>query len=330
MDDHLKPIILGDETGRLAALGRLAILDTPKEEPFEHVVSLVRSVLGVPIVAVSLVDKERQWFKASAGIAASETPRSISFCTHAIEQSEPYIVSDAQIDPRFAGNPLVLGEPGIRSYAGVQLRTMEGYVVGTLCAIDQKPREFTAHDIAMLSNFAKIVERELELRQIAECDSLTGALTRRAFFQKANDEIERFHRYGRPTSLVLADLDHFKSVNDTYGHVAGDAVLCAATKLVVDTIRPVDSLGRLGGEEFAVLLPETEGSAALDAADRFRKLLRQTSITLPGGGKICVTASFGIAQISAEIRTVEQWVTAADRALYGAKRAGRDQCRSAI
>lgn len=329
MDIPLKPIILGDEDGRLAALKRLEILDSPREEPFEHIVSLVRSVLNVPIVAVSLIDKERQWFKAITGLAVTETQRDISFCTHSIEQAEPFIVSDAEHDPRFAGNPLVTGEPGIRSYAGVQLRTVEGYVVGSLCAIDQTPRSFSAHEVAILSNFAKIVERELELRQIAECDSLTGALTRRAFFQKASEEIERFHRYGRPTSLVLADLDHFKRVNDSYGHVAGDAVLCAATKLVVETIRPIDSLGRLGGEEFAVLLPETEASAALDAADRFRKLLAQTNIGLAGGAEIRVTASFGIAQMSASIGSVDQWVAAADLGLYAAKQAGRNLCRTA-
>lgn len=329
IDNHLKPIILGDENGRLAALQRLDILDSPKEAPFEHIVSLVRSVLNVPIVAVSLIDKDRQWFKAITGLSVTETPRNISFCTYSIEQAEPFIVSDAEQDPRFAGNPLVTGEPGIRSYAGVQLRTVEGYVVGSLCAIDQTPRAFSAHEVDILSNFARIVERELELRQIAECDSLTGALTRRAFFQKANEEIERFHRYGRPTSLVLADLDHFKRVNDSYGHVAGDVVLCAATKLVVKTIRPIDSLGRLGGEEFAVLLPETEASSALDAADRFRQLLAQTDMDLPGGVAIRITASFGISQMSASISSVEQWIASADLALYAAKQAGRNQCRSA-
>lgn len=329
MDIHRKPIILGDENGRLAALERLEVLDTPIEEPFEHIVSLVRSVLDVPIVAVSLLDKNRQWFKASAGLTVRETPRNVSFCSHAIEQAEPLIVSNAQLDPRFADNALVLAEPGIRSYAGVQLRTVEGYMVGALCVIDLKPREFSAHELSILSNFAKIVERELELRQIAECDSLTGALTRRAFYQKADDEIERFQRYGRPASLVLADLDHFKSVNDTHGHASGDAVLCAATKLVVQTIRPIDSLGRLGGEEFAVLLPETDGAAALDAANRFRRLLAATSVSLPRGSALRVTASFGIAQLSADIRTAQQWVAAADLALYAAKQAGRNQCRRA-
>ena len=107
-------------------------------------------------------------------------------------------------------------------------------------------------------------------------------------------------------------------------------MLCAAARLVVKTIRPIDSLGRLGGEEFAVLLPETDGGAALDAADRFRQLLAQTSISLPGfDSEICVTASFGIAQMAPAITSAEQWIAAADQALYAAKRAGRNQCRGA-
>lgn len=315
-----------NEEGRLAALNDLQILDTEPEEAFEHIVSLVQSILGVPIAAVSLVDRDRQWFKARRGLAPTETPRNISFCSHAIEQAEPFHIPDARLDSRFADNPLVTGEPGIRSYTGIPLRTTDGFNVGALCAIDQKPRELTDAEVSILSNLAKIVEKELELRRIAERDALTGALTRRAFCEKAEAEIARFRRYQRPCSLVLADLDHFKQVNDTYGHQAGDRVLCEVTELVIASKRPTDSLGRLGGEEFSLIMPETDVLAAYTAVERFRTSLASHDIALPSGPTIRVTASFGIVQLSEAVTNVDDWLAAADVQLYAAKRAGRNRC----
>ncbi|WP_159983169.1 MULTISPECIES: sensor domain-containing diguanylate cyclase [unclassified Novosphingobium] len=318
-----------DEEQRLTALRRLEILDTEPEDAFENIVSLVRTVLGVPIAAVSLIDEDRQWFKARAGLDVSQTPRDISFCSHAIEGSEPFVVTDALLDRRFVDNLLVTGDPGIRSYAGIPLRTADGYNVGALCAIDRKPREFTAEELAMLAKFAKIVENEFALRQRAERDPLTGALTRGAFTERAQQEVMRYRRYGRPCSLVLADLDHFKLVNDTYGHPAGDTVLRETANRVSLAKRPIDTLGRLGGEEFALLLPETDAPFALAAVERFRLSLAGHQIELPYGKRFNVTASFGISELSAGIDTVDRWMELADRALYAAKRAGRNCSRVA-
>ncbi|SLJ86830.1 GGDEF domain-containing protein [Novosphingobium mathurense] len=321
-----QPAPADDEQGRLAALRQLEILDTEPEEPFENVVSLVRTVLGVPIATVTLVDEDRQWFKARRGLDVSETPRDVSFCTHAIRQSEPFLVSDAQVHPLFAENPLVLGEPGIRSYAGIPLQTAEGFNVGTLCAIDVQPREFTEAEVALLSNFARIVVNEFELRRIAQRDQLTGALTRRGFLEMARHEIGRFRRYGRPSCLLLVDIDFFKQVNDTYGHPAGDAALKALAETVTLAKRPVDLLGRLGGEEFAVLLPETEAPDAFWAAERFRQAIEDRVIELADGRTVAVTASFGIAPLTDTVTSVEDWLSRADEPLYAAKHAGRNRC----
>ncbi|MDB5658257.1 MAG: diguanylate cyclase [Cypionkella sp.] len=133
---------LADEEGRLEALRRYDVLDTPPEAPFDRLTELVRSVLGVPIAAVTLVDAERQWFKSIAGLNACETSLEISFCAHAIKKREPLVISDATLDMRFAKNPLVTGDPWIRSYLGIPLETPDGYNVGALCAIDTKPRTF--------------------------------------------------------------------------------------------------------------------------------------------------------------------------------------------
>jgi GAF domain-containing protein len=118
------------EALRLAALYRYDVLDTPPEEAFDRITRLARMVLQLPIVLVSLIDRERQWFKSRQGLAATETPRSMSFCTHAIQRDVPMIVQDACADPRFQDNPLVVGDPGIRFYLGVPLRTPDGHNSG--------------------------------------------------------------------------------------------------------------------------------------------------------------------------------------------------------
>jgi len=317
---------LTDEAARLAALRRLEVLDTEPEAPFENVVALVRSVLSVPIAAVSLLDEDRQWFKALSGLDATETARDVSFCTHAIGQREPMIVNDATVDARFAQNPFVCGNPNIRSYAGIPLQMPDGYNVGTLCAIDTRPREYSPSEIALLTKFARIVVDELELRRIAGRDQLTGALTRRGLIERADQEIERYRRYGRSATLALLDIDHFKAVNDTYGHPAGDTVLREVAALIRQAKRPNDSLGRLGGEEFAVLMPETDAEAALHAAERFRELLAGTTLRLAGDVELRLTASFGLAPVTADIADAEAWVAAADAPLYEAKRSGRNRC----
>jgi diguanylate cyclase (GGDEF)-like protein len=325
MDD----ILLHDDEGRISALRRLNVLDTAVEEPFEKIVTLVRTVLAVPIATVTLVDRDRQWFKARRGVDASETPRAISFCTHTIRQREPLIVEDAHSDPRFAASPLVVGPPHIRSYAGVPLRTPEGYNIGSLCAMDTRARRFSPADIAILSNFANIVCDELELRIIAQVDHLTGALTRRGFVEQAERELARSQRYGRTSSLVMLDVDHFKSVNDAHGHGVGDQVLHKISEIAGATLRPSDVLGRLGGEEFAILLPETGGDEALVVAERLRQAIADQPMHLPDGSALHVTASFGIALLTPLISSVPAWLEAADTMLYAAKANGRNCTRLA-
>jgi diguanylate cyclase (GGDEF)-like protein len=317
---------LTDEPARLAALKRLAVLDSEPEEPFENVVALIRTVLDVPIAAVSLLDEDRQWFKACRGLDASETRRSDSFCTHAIQQREPMIIPDATKDPRFAANPFVIGVPEIRSYAGIPLQTPDGYNIGSLCALDTRARTFTSSEIATLAKFARIVVDELELRRIAGRDQLTGALTRRGFIERANQELERFRRYDRPASLTMVDIDHFKSINDTHGHPVGDKVLREFAERLCKAARPNDVLGRLGGEEFALLMPETSAQEALIAADRFRERIAATVFTPAPGIELKVTASFGIAQSVAAIADAESWIAGADAPLYEAKHKGRNCC----
>ncbi|MBH0113457.1 sensor domain-containing diguanylate cyclase [Novosphingobium sp. YJ-S2-02] len=324
------PTIVDDEPARLAALHRLAVLDSDPEPAFENVIALVQSVLRVPMAAVSLLDEHRQWFKARGGIRAHETPRDISFCTHAIRQDEAFIIPDARLDPRFAENPLVTGEPGIRSYLGIPLRSPDGYNLGALCVIDTEPRTFSEAEISLLGNFAQIVINEMELRRAAQYDELTRAHSRRAFTDRLEQEIERHRRYGTPASLVLIDVDHFKAVNDTHGHPVGDLVLSGIVALLNEVRRPSDVVGRLGGEEFAMLLPETDSAEAMLAADRYREAIAANPIAIGPERTLSVTASFGISGIADGIDTPRDWLACADVPLYQAKREGRNCCRATL
>jgi diguanylate cyclase (GGDEF)-like protein len=308
------------EDERLAALARFDILDSGAEASFDRITGLVRTVLDVPMAAVSLIDRDRQWFKSHPGIDASETPRNIAFCDHTVARGAAFVVPDAHIDPRFRDNPLVTGAPYIGSYAGVPLTSRDGYHVGTLCALGVKPREFSAGQIAVLHSLAGIVVDELELRRIALHDYLTGALARRAFVAEATRALARRDRYGRPGALVLFDLDHFKAINDSRGHAAGDAVLRAVVATCLPILRANDVIGRVGGEEFGLLLPELDGDEALAAANRFRDAIA----VMPG---VIVTASFGVAPLTDDIVSTGAWFAAADFAQFAAKRDGRNCAR---
>jgi len=319
---------LNDEPARLAALQRYDILDTAAEPGFDRITDLVRSILGVPMSAVSLIDANRQWLKSRPGLDVDETPRDIAFCDHAIRQRAPLVIDDAREDARFRDNPLVTGDPNIRSYAGIPLETPDGYNVGSLCALDTVPRQFDPAQIAILQNLAALVVEQMELRRIADRDHLTGALTRRAFTTELNRSIALFQRHQRPASLLLFDIDHFKRINDTHGHPAGDRVIRGVAQLCATLQRPSDTLGRLGGEEFGILLPETAEADAAKAAQRFCEAIAAAEIA--NDPPLRVTVSFGVAEVGEERDTPDDWLAAADAALYDAKRSGRNRIAVAL
>lgn len=170
-----------DEAARLAALRRYAILDTPPEERFDRLTRLAAGLLDAPMALISLVDSDRQWFKSRVGLAATETPRDVAFCAHAILDRDPFVVLDAAADPRFSDNPLVAGEPGIRFYAGAPLTDRDGQALGTLCVIGLAPRKaFGPRERALLADLAALVIDELELRQALAALAASEAALHRA------------------------------------------------------------------------------------------------------------------------------------------------------
>ena len=153
-----------NEAARVAALDRYAILDTEPEQSFDDLVILAAHVCKTPMASLTLVDDHRQWFKSIVGVQVRETPREISFCAHAIEQSDLFIIPDTLQDPRFKDNPLVTGEPHARFYAGAPLVNDDGFALGTLCVVDRQPRQLEDEQKMALTSLSHLAMRQIELR----------------------------------------------------------------------------------------------------------------------------------------------------------------------
>jgi diguanylate cyclase (GGDEF)-like protein len=313
------------EENRLAALDHFDILDTPAEETFDRITRLTKRVFGVSIATVTFIDGHRQWFKSQIGMPDCETPRGPAFCNVAIRAAAPLVVPDALADERFFQNPFVLGEPRIRFYAGVPLSAPGGQIIGTLCAMDQTPRDFDAKELATLSDLAGIVMNELELRTLAATDGLTGALCRRAFRDEGARALALATRHGHDLSCIVFDLDHFKAVNDRHGHAVGDVVLTESVGVCRARLRKSDLLGRIGGEEFALLLPHAGRKDAMEIAEKMRTAIARLHV-VGVGGPVNVSASFGVATLERSTADVDTLLKHADTALYAAKEDGRNRC----
>jgi hypothetical protein len=155
-----------DEEDRLASVYRLGLLDTKPEERFDRHTRIAAAAFGAPIALVTLIDRERQWYKAHHGLEFTETSRDMGFCSHAILQDEPLVVNDALRDDRFADNPAVVGDPHVRFYAGIPLHASDGARVGAFCIVDSKPRSMSDAQLSMLKEMARLIEDELKPRGV--------------------------------------------------------------------------------------------------------------------------------------------------------------------
>lgn len=163
----MTPPVLSNEAARLDALRRYRVLDTGPEQAFDDITQLASFICKVPIALMSLLDQDRQWFKSQVGLEIPETHRDQAFCAHTVFQGRLLVVEDALNDTRFSDNPLVTGSPRIRFYAGAPLLTPEGHSLGTLCVIDQQPRQLTLEQSLTLEALARLVVTQLELRRMS-------------------------------------------------------------------------------------------------------------------------------------------------------------------
>lgn len=200
------PPVPENETERLAALRSYDVLDSGPEPQFDALAKLAAHIAGTPMALVTLVDTDRQWFKTRYGFTAHQTGRDISFCGHTIAQGTPLVIEDSLLDERFADNPLVTGDLSLRFYAGMPLRTPDGFVLGTLCALDSRPRHLTDEQLAMLELLAQQAVALLEARR--------RNLALQAF-RKTLDQV--------PDAITIVDADtmRYEYVNDGAAHLAG-------------------------------------------------------------------------------------------------------------
>ena len=262
------------ETERLDALRRLKVLDTPAEKSFDDIARLAASICEVPIALVSLIDRDRQWFKSRFGIGATETHRDLAFCAHAILGGDLFVVPDTSNDDRFRENALVTGEPKIRFYAGHPLTTPEGFNLGTLCAIDRVPRELTSMQLDALAVLAQQVVAQLMLRR--QVDELAVQLTERNRIEaELRAEKERFRAFmdHSPAMAFMKDADgRFVYVNKPLTQKFGipeagwlgktDAELWGAE--IARPLREID-LRVLAGDQMVKLMetvPTPDGSSS--------------------------------------------------------------------
>ncbi|HMQ93027.1 MAG TPA: sensor domain-containing diguanylate cyclase [Amaricoccus sp.] len=337
------------EFERLNALRRYAILDTPPEGAFDRITALAAEMLEAPVAMVSLVDANRIWYKSVHGPAGlREIARGPTLCGAAIEEDGVYMVEQASADPRTQEHPLVTGPFGLEFYIGVPLKTHEGYVLGTLCCMDTRPRSADLRQRRYLETLAAIVMDEIELRRsaaqisrlsealAAACsdlerracfDPLTGVLARAAMLDRTGRLLERAVAGAKGAALLVVDVDRFKGINDTYGHGVGDRVLKEVASRMAGSCRGGDLLGRIGGEEFLAVFAEVTPEEALTIAERLREAVCRTPVPLPGGAPLEVTVSGGLRAVlpGDKPAPLGDSMAEADAALYAAKSGGRNR-----
>ena len=313
------------EMARLAALEELDLLDSPRDPGLDRLSRLIRSVYDIEIGTIALIDAHREWFKSCVGAPWINLNREETFCRVVVEREAPLIVPDTTRDPMFSGHPAVTGETHLRFYVGVPLRTGAGHVIGTVCAMDRRPRDFAERDLAILEEIADVAMDRIELQHSASSDSLTEALTRRAFREEGGRMLQQAVRHQRDVACLVLDIDHFKSVNDTHGHATGDEVLKQVSAACRTVLRGSDLLCRLGGEEFAIMLPDVDREAAMAVAEKVRTTI--AGLVIEGEEEsFSVTASIGLSSLSIIGRDMDTLLAQADAALYRAKRSGRNRC----
>ncbi len=311
-----------NEQLRVQALHHLRILDTPSEERFDRLTRLAKKLFEVPVARVSLVDRERRWFKSNQGLPVEQTPRDISFCHHAISQKDVFVVSDTSLDPNFSANPLVTGPPHIRLYAGYVLRLGNGLAMGTLCIIDTKPRSFSHEDLQALRDLATIAENELAAIQLAIEDDLTVLPNRRGFLHQAQKTINLCYRLGRPAELIYFDLTHFKKINDQYGHHEGDEALRSFASLLALHTRESDISARMGGDEFVLLMNDATDDQARHCVERLKESVNRYNSD--SGKPYEILFNEGIVPLDLEREhSIETLLQKADAAMCSQKREAR-------
>ena len=343
-DTTLSKTIASTATLKIANIHTLDLFYTPIEERFERITRIARRALHAPVAAISLLNDDKQWFKSSAGWGVSEIPRADAICRLTVEENRLLTIPDTLKDPRVATSPVVTQAPRFRAYAGYPLSDEHGNVIGTFCVFDLQPREFTPADGQTITDLAALAQRELLTDQLSSAqaaltsklslarrealmDPLTHLWNRRgasvllkAAFRKADER-------RAPLTLALLDLDNFKRINDSYGHQSGDEVLRKIASRLLSVVRGEDNICRIGGDEFLILMTDTDAAVAGKVAERIRRTITDTPIpTRDGSMPVSVSVGFTVRPAN-DPTPAEALIERADQALMQSKAAGRNRVR---
>jgi diguanylate cyclase (GGDEF)-like protein len=339
-----------DTMERMRAIGEYAILDTPPEAAFDSLAQLAAEICTTSMGAISLVCDDRQWFKAAHGMGLRETPIEQSICAHVIAESGVFVITDAASHPVFRSNAQVRGDLGLRFYAGVPIHSRDGVPIGALCVVDTvaRPEGLTAAQTRALAVLGQQVETQLELRReilvqegriererrlsrklehSANHDSLTDLPNRGYLIREFEKRMNTPLGYSHPPALLLIDVDNFKTINDGFGHAAGDLVLVEVASRLRETLGGDAMAARVGGDEFAILLRRC--ASPEETVEVAGTLLHAVNLPfIQGGRNLDCRISIGYALATSEDETFATLHRKADLALASAKAAGRGCARA--
>ncbi|EAR10648.1 sensor domain-containing diguanylate cyclase [Reinekea blandensis] len=315
---------------------------TPEQARFDRVVKLTSQVLKVPVVNLSLVDNDHLWLKHTVGMQPSVVSRAGSCCGYVAQQDGYLEIPDLRVSRHRFNSVFGANGNEMRFYAGYPVHDARGRTIGSFCIMDDTPRVLSAQEREWMFDLKEIAEGQLhsvELSQLKHdmehalveskrdgvTDALTGVWNRKGILHILEQKLNVSERTGETLGVVYADIDHFKRINDTYGHAIGDEVLVQVADRIRLMLRNYDALGRIGGEEFLVLVLDPAPNAAQRIAERIRQAIEQRPVATRAGD-LMVSMSLGVAVRHDEQQqaTSTALMAEADRCLYQAKNAGRN------
>ncbi|MDT8427550.1 MAG: sensor domain-containing diguanylate cyclase [Pseudomonadales bacterium] len=306
----------------------LRLFSAEMDACFQRIVRLLASLLDVPIAVFSILGNDRQYIRTAQGLDIQDASSDMSLCESALLADDILMLGDVSEHPDFNQNTLLNGLSGIRFYAGIPVHGPGGQRIGILYGVDTRARKPDETLSSNLQDLRALLENEILLCSLVNEDHLTGLLNRRCFEQSIDQEWRRSARSLQPLALLYIDIDHFKAYNDTYGHLAGDECLQVLASIMKNACkRSADKVFRIGGEEFAILLPNTSQRDAVRLAQRLQSAVRQQEIPHESAPAGFISLSIGICALEATSggqAELEAFINSCDKALYAAKERGRN------
>lgn len=310
-----------------------------REIEFDNVLKLVRNVFDVPVVGLSFIKRDEIWFKDCFGVYSGVIPKRNTCCDSVFVNDQYLEIEDLdRCNIEYNRVKGTHGDP-LQFYAGLPVHDCDGVPIGTLFIMDHQPRALSDLERSLFDDIRLVVEdlvnsienqrlhaeieSELALaRKVALTDSLTGIWNRKGILDVLEREVSRHQRSGQFLGVVYGDIDHFKSINDRFGHPAGDEVIRQVSRRMCDELRLYDSVGRIGGEEFLMIIPGESEQSILDVVERIRARVAGSPIRY-GDQDIETSISFGLVT-NAILNTAVELINEADRCLYASKSKGRN------